>query len=74
MMFVCKFDCFAQRPIYHSSGDTIDNMDTIYWIPEWYRSCRASVSKELRYTTCKAKRCSTVAMSLVCPSLPMSRT
>ena len=38
MMFVCKFDCFAQRPFYHNSGDTIDNMDTIYWIPEWYRN------------------------------------
>ena len=28
----------SQGWVYHNVGDTIDNMDTIYWIPEWYRT------------------------------------
>lgn len=38
LLLIFMTDVFAQRRIYHNVGDTIENLDTIYWTEDWFRS------------------------------------
>lgn len=50
LMFITT-NISAQRRIYHNSGDTIDNIDTIYWTEDWFRSFVFDTTKYKRDIT-----------------------